>query len=385
MKPAAMSWDQARAIAGSAWPLPATAARLDQALGAVLADDVRAPAGLPAADTAAMDGYATCGPGPWRLAGHVLAGQLHGAALHAGEAVEIATGAAVPPGTGAVLRYEEAGRSPCGAITGPSRPGRDIRPAGSDFQAGQLLIAAGTRLTALMLGLAASAGCDEVLVRPRPRVSVIITGAEVRASGMPSASLTRDALGPAMTGLVGSLGADLAWVRRVGDAEGPLAQALARADTDVHVVTGGSSAGPTDRLHKVLADAGAELLVDGVRCRPGHPQLLAALPGGRRVVGLPGNPFAAVAGLVTLLAPLLTAWSGSVQAADAVIRRPDDVPRRPGRTMLLPVHLDGRGNLRVLPSSSPASLLAAAHATHLLAAGDRDTAVLVPLPTGLPA
>jgi molybdopterin molybdotransferase len=388
MRPGATGWDQARAIAASVRPLPPVTAGLDQALGAVLAGDLRAPAGLPATDTAAMDGFATCGPGPWRLAGHVLAGQVHDTALRDGEAVEIATGATVPPGADAVLRYEEAGRSPCGAVTGPGRPGRagrDIRPAGSDFLAGQLLIASGTRLTALMLGLAASAGCDEVRVRPRPRVSVIITGSEVRARGVPSASVTRDALGPAMTGLVSSLGAGLSWVRRVGDTEESLARALAEAGPDVHVVTGGSSAGPTDRLHKVLADAGAELLVDGVRCRPGHPQLLAALPDGRRVVGLPGNPFAAVAGLVTLLAPLLTAWSGASQVADLVIRRPDDAPRRAGHTVLVPVHLDAGGRLRLLPASSPASLLTVSHATHLLATGDSDTAVLVPLPTGLTA
>lgn len=385
MTPGPMSWEQARAAAGGTGPLPATAARLDQALGAVLAGDLRAPAGLPAADTAAMDGFATCGPGPWRVAGHLLAGQVHRAALRDGEAVEIATGAAVPPGAGAVLRYEDAGRSPCGAITGRTEPGRNIRPAGSDFRAGQVLIPAGTRLSALMLGLAASAGCDEVRIRPRPRVGVIITGGEVRASGPPSASVTRDALGPAMTGLVTSLGAEVARVRHTGDDEEPLARALAQAGTDVQVVTGGSAAGPADRLHKVLADAGAELLVDGVRCRPGHPQLLAVLPDGRRVVGLPGNPFAAVAGLLTLLAPLLVAWSGTGPAADTVVRRPDDAPRRPGHTVLVPVHLDAGGRLRVLRSSSSASLLAAAHATHLLAADDRDAAVLVPLPTGLVA
>jgi molybdopterin molybdotransferase len=385
MRPDAMSWEQARAVAGYAGPLPPVLAGLDQALGAVLADDLRAPAGLPVTDTAAMDGFATCGPGPWRVTGHLLAGQVHGAALRDGQAVEIATGATIPPGTDAVLRYEEAGRSPGGTVSGQSEPGRDIRRAGSDFLAGQLLIPAGTRLTALMLGLAASAGCDEVRVRPRPRLNVIITGGEVRACGPPSASATRDALGPAMTGLAGSLGADVARMGRVGDAEEPLARALAQTDADVHVVTGGSSAGSTDQLHKVLADAGAELLVDGVRCRPGHPQLLAALPGGRRVVGLPGNPFAAVAGLVTLLAPLLAAWSGIVPVADTVIRRPGDAPRRPGYTMLVPVRLDAAGRPRILPASSPASLLAVAHATHLLAVGDGDTAILIPLPTGLAA
>lgn len=378
-----MSWAQARTVAGDVGPLPPVTVRLGQALGLILAGDLQAPAGMPAADISAMDGFATCGRGPWRVTGHLLAGRVHPAALSAGQAVEIATGAAVPPGTDTVLRYEDAGRSPHGAVTGPHEPGRNIRKAGSDFAAGQVLARSGTQLTALMLGLAASAGCDGILVRPRPRVRVVITGAEVRTSGRPSATVTRDALGPAMTGLVSSLGAEVTEVDYTGDSEEALTHALARAGADLHVVTGGSAAGPADRLHKVLADAGADLMVDGVRCRPGHPQLLACFPDGRRVAGLPGNPFAAVAGLVTLVVPLLAAWSGAGPQPDMVVRCPGDVPRRPGYTLLRPACLDPAQGLKLLPSSSPASLLAVAQASHLLAVTDGDMAVLVPLPTGL--
>lgn len=135
-----MSWDQARARAGGTEPLPPVTVPLEHALGTVLAADLRAPAGLPVADTAAMDGFATRGPGPWRLAGQLLAGQCRPAALRDGETVEIATGAAVPPGAEAVLRYEDATRSAAGVITGQAEPGRNIRTAGSDFAAGQLLI-----------------------------------------------------------------------------------------------------------------------------------------------------------------------------------------------------------------------------------------------------
>lgn len=346
MKPDTMSWAKARAVAGETGPLPSATVPLDQALGLVLAGDLRAPAGMPAADISAMDGFATCGRGPWRVTGHLLAGQVHPVALRAGEAVEIATGAAVPPGTDTVLRYEDAGRSSHGAVTGRHEPERNIRRAGSDFAAGQILARSGTRLTALMLGLAASAGCDEVQVRPRPRARVVLTGAEVGTSGRPSAHLTRDALGPAMTGLLSSLGAQPVGADYPGDSEEALAGALARDDADLLVVTGGSAAGPADRLRKVLADAGADLLVDGVRCRPGHPQFLAYLPA------------------VTVPCPAGAA-------------------RRPGYTLLRPVRLDPRQGLQLLPPSSPASLLAVAQASHLLAVGDEDMAVLVPLPTGL--
>jgi molybdopterin molybdotransferase len=384
VKPDAVSWEHARAIAGRAEPLPPVTVRLEDGVGAVLAGDLRAPAALPPADTAAMDGFAVSGPGPWRVTGRVLAGQRHPGGLRAGEAVEIATGAAVPPGADAVVRHEDAGCSD-GNVTGPAERGKNIRAAGSDFQAGQLLIASGTRLTALMAGLAASAGCDHVRVRPRPRVEVVITGGEVRTSGLPSATTTRDALGPAVTGLIAALGGDVTGVRYTGDSEAELADALLRPDAQVHVVTGGSASGPADRLHKVLAGAGAELLVDGVRCRPGHPQLLACLPGGQRVAGLPGNPLAAVAALVTLIAPLLSAWSGARAAEELTVRRPAGAPRRPDCTVLLPACVDPAGGVRLLARSSPASLLSVAHATHLLAADDGEQAVLVPLPRGLPS
>jgi molybdopterin molybdotransferase len=381
--PRDVSWHRARAIAAGAEPLPPVRVSLADALGLVLATGIKAPAALPPADTAAMDGFAIRGEGPWRIVGALRAGQARTAAINPGEAVEIATGAAVPPATDAVLRYEDAGRAAPGEITGRCEPGRHIRRTGGDVSAGETLITAGTRLSALMLGLAASAGLDEVTVRPRPRIAVTITGAEIRAAGLPSPQVTRDALGPAITGLAAALGGHVTRMRYAADGEQRLAAALADDDVDLHVVTGGSSCGPADLLHKVLAGAGAELLVDGVRCRPGHPQLLAALPCGRRVVGLPGNPFAAVAALLTLLAPLLTALSGAAQAPETTVPRPPGAPRRAGLTVLVPARQDEHGRIHLQPSSSPASLRSVAHATHLLAITDSQRATLIPLPTGL--
>jgi molybdopterin biosynthesis enzyme len=100
------------------------------------------------------------------------------------------------------------------------------------------------------------------------------------------------------------------------------------------------------------------------------------------VVGLPGNPFAAVAALVMLVAPLFAAWAGTGPAAERLVPRPVAVPRRADCTVLRSACLDTAGGVRLLPSSSSASLLAVAQASHLLAVGDSDTAVLVPLPAG---
>lgn len=89
-----------------------------------------------------------------------------------------------------------------------------------------------------------------------------------------------------------------------------LTKAIDAADGDVIVTTGASSVGPADFLPFALAELHAYVLIDGVRVRPGHPQVLAGLPSGQLVVGLPGNPLAALAALSTLLAPVVAGLAG---------------------------------------------------------------------------
>lgn len=149
-------------------------------------------------------------------------------------------------------------------------------------------------------------------------------------------------------------------------------------------MTGGSSAGPADPIHKALADLGAQLPVDGVRCRPGGPQLLAVLPDGRRVVGLPGNPFAAIAGVLTLMVPLLGALDARAPFRQACLV-PAGAVARAGCAVLQPVRFDPVDGLpELLPATSSASLRSVARATHLLAVGPEacGTGELIPFPGG---
>lgn len=377
----ATTWAEARRIAGDVAALPIVRLELQQAMGLVLAEDLVAPCPVPVTDTAAMGGFAVAGVGPWRRVGALLAGQVRIVSLEAGECVEIATGAAVPAGTDAVLCYEDVTGCANGSVRGAVAVGRHIRRAGSDIPPGATVLDRGTRLSAAALGLAASVGHDQVPVHRRPRVAVTVTGAEIRTSGRPEPGAVRDALGPAVGGLVAGFGGEVSAIEHVADDEAALLRFLQRSDADVHVVTGGSSIGPADRLHKVLAELGATLLVDGVACRPGHPQVLAALSDGRRVVGLPGNPFAAVAGAVTLLRPLLAARAGLVLADDVIARL--DVEPRDGATLLVPVRPGPDGRWDVLPATSSASLLSLAVASHLAAIERGCEAVLLPLPTGI--
>ena len=377
-----VDWHAARTIAADALALVPAECALTGAADAVLAADLRATSPLPPVDTAAMDGFAVAGDGPWRCVGVVPAGRLWDDELVAGDAVEIATGAAVPSGAYAVLRHEDATVSHDGRLHGTIRAGRHIRSAAADIAVGDLLMPAGRRVGPLLLGLAAAAGFDSLLVHPRPRVTLIVTGAEIRRDGPNSGTAVRDALGPALPGMLSGLGGDVVAVVHVGDDPDALLYAL-DDDADVHVVTGGSALGPVDRLHKTLADLGCELLIDGVRCRPGRPQVLGRRADGRHVVGLPGNPSAAVAATMTLLAPLLSALGGAVPPDELRISAPPGLPSvADGVTLLAPAVL-GFGEVTVLPPTSSASLRSTALATHLLVVeDDASTVVALPLPTG---
>ncbi|MFH8726188.1 molybdopterin molybdotransferase MoeA [Streptomyces termitum] len=382
----ATPWPEARAVAAGAGAGARTAAArpaarvpLDQALGRTLAEPLRALTDLPSFDGSAMDGWAVAGPGPWTVrAESVLAGHAAAGALAPGEAVRIATGARLPAGATAVLRTEhsrtEDTASP--ARLHPLREvvaGQDIRPRGQECRAGDELLPAGCAVTPAVLGLAAAAGYDTCAVLPRPRVEVLVLGDELLSAGLPRDGLIRDALGPMLGPWLTALGAEVVGTRRIGDDAEALHAAVTGSAADLVVTTGGTAAGPVDHVHRVLDRAGATLLVDGVKVRPGHPMLLARLDAARHLVGLPGNPLAAVSGLLTLAAPLLTALTGRApaspaEAATAPLR--EAVQGHPYDTRLVPVVLRD-GDLVPLRYNGPAMLrgIAAAHALAVVPPG----------------
>ncbi|UUS31924.1 MULTISPECIES: molybdopterin molybdotransferase MoeA [Streptomyces] len=404
LDPRGAGWARAREVAarqGRATPARARRVALADALGGVLAAPLTALTDLPPFDTSAMDGWAVGGPGPWeiRSGDSVLAGHGEAPALADGTAVRIATGARVPTGTTAVIRSEH-------ARTGPDRerartgeggghlyargdvlPGQDIRPRAQECRTGDELLAAGTAVTPAVLGLAAAAGYDELLTVERPRVEVLVLGDELLTSGVPRDGLVRDALGPMLAPWLRALGADVVAVRRIGDDAEALRAAVTGADADLVVTTGGTAAGPVDHVHPVLAAVGAELLVDGVGVRPGHPMLMARLTGPgtpRYVVGLPGNPLAAVSGLLTLAEPLLRGLAGHPTPEPCRVPVRDAVQGHPRDTRLVPVvHRAGRAV--PLHYAGPAMLRGLAEADGLAVippggAGPEDDVEVLALP-----
>ncbi|MFC9288727.1 molybdopterin molybdotransferase MoeA [Streptomyces sp. NPDC057052] len=348
-KAVATPWADARARAGraarslAARGTPVSVA-LEDALGLVLAAPLTALTDLPSFDTSAMDGWAVAGPGPWVVRDQgVLAGEAGPARLVDGEAVRIATGARIPSDTTAVLRSEH-GRTDEKGRLHPDRDlqhGQDIRPRGQECRSGDQLLPSGAVVTPAVLGLAAAAGYDTLAVVPRPRVEVLVLGDELLTEGRPHDGLIRDALGPMLPPWLRAMGAEVVALRRLGDDAEALHQALTTSAADLIVTTGGTAAGPVDHVHPTLRRIGAELLVDGVEVRPGHPMLLARITEDRHFVGLPGNPLAAVSGLLTLAEPLLRTLAGRPAPEPYTLPLREAAHGHPRDTRLVPVALRG--------------------------------------------
>ncbi|GAA2606383.1 hypothetical protein GCM10010399_41670 [Dactylosporangium fulvum] len=268
-----MPWHTAYATARDTLrPLPAEETAVGAAVGRVVATSAYAVTPIPAFDTATMDGYAVAGEGPWTVTGRILAGQTTPVThLHAGTAVEIATGAAVPDGTDAVLPYEHCHRDGS-TVTGTLGARAHVRRLGEDRPVGSVIVPASRALTATAAAAADQTGIETLWTHRPPTVALLITGDEVITAGTPTRGQVRDTFTGLAAAVTARAGGHLHTVGQVADGPVDLHAALATATADVIVVTGSSSAGAADHLRTVLTTHQATWHVDGVACRPGHPQ-----------------------------------------------------------------------------------------------------------------
>jgi molybdopterin molybdotransferase len=341
------TWSEARQLAfGCAVPLAPVDVPLPLAAGHTLTRDVAALQKLPHYDSSAMDGWAINGGGPWILTDHEPF-------LFPGSARVIATGGLVPAGAQSILRKENGQihqnadgtlllRLGDNAKEGEPGPGQHIRPAGEEAAAGEVLIPAGTTLNPGHIALAAVAGHDNLPVQAKPLVGIVLTGSEVVTSGVPEPGHVRDTFGPQLGAVISLLGGTPAGSLRIGDSYPEWLAALGGSDgfpgrmPDVLITTGGTGCSGTDHFRAAISALGGQLLLDGIAMRPGHPAVLAQLPDGRFVVGLPGNPLAAMMALITMGAPLLEALGGRPLSAVGQVTSAADVDPCPGRTRLIP-------------------------------------------------
>lgn len=311
--------DAAALIAQVAAPLGTERILLSEARGRVLAAPIFADRPSPAADVSAMDGYAVreadlaVPPASLAIAGAVFAGAPCPGELPEGACLRIFTGASLPAGADRVIIQEEVRREGDVAHFDHPMPGRrHVRSAGSDFQAGDLLVPAGVRLNAQRLVAAAAANLAAVEVCRRPRVAILATGDELAAPGSsPAGGAIPESVSFGVAALAEEWGGEVVLRRHCGD-DLPLlksAAATATDEADVVVVTGGASVGEKDFAREMFAPLGLELVFSKVAMKPGKPVWMGRV-GETWVVGLPGNPTSAIVTARLFLAPLLAGLSG---------------------------------------------------------------------------
>ena len=326
---ASLSFDDALArMAAGIVPLDIEHVPLRQASGRVLARAVVATRSSPNRDLAAMDGYAVrdiaAGAGMAMLAvvGQAAPGAPYSRMLEPGEAVRIFTGAPTPDGADRVIPQElVVRRGSRVAVPTDAGPARHIRCRGSDFAAGQSLLPAGRRIDARAILVAAAADVAALPVYRRPRVSLLATGDEIRAAGSVTEGVHNipDSVSPAVAALAEEWGAAVIGICPVPDRQDAIESAARNAlfGSDVLVVTGGASVGDRDFSRAALRSIGLDPVFDTVAMKPGKPVWYGRV-GGTHVLGLPGNPTAAVVTARLFLAPLLCALQG--RPAGAALR-----------------------------------------------------------------
>ncbi|MQQ08753.1 molybdopterin molybdenumtransferase MoeA [Epibacterium sp. SM1979] len=326
---------------------------LGAALGRVLAEDVVAQRSNPPLPNSAVDGYGFAGGLPEGehviplAQGRAAAGLAFEGVVPAGEAIRILTGASLPKGVDTVILEEDVttdGQSI--ACRGPLRQGANARKAGEDVAAGEVILAAGRRLTPADLALISATGGAELPVRKPLRVGVLSTGDELVEAGQTARpGQIFDANRPMLLGLVERMGHHALDLGRVIDDRATLRGRLDEASqkVDVIVTSGGASAGDEDHMSALLREAGA-MQEWRIAIKPGRPLALGVWSG-VPVFGLPGNPVAALVCTLIFARPAMEQLAGAGWRAPQGFLVPAGFEKRkkPGRREYLRARVrDGR-------------------------------------------
>ena len=298
---------------------------LDDALDAVLAQDVVSPLDIPAWTNSAMDGYAARGgdvrgaseerPVRLRVIEHVPAGRFPTRAIGPGECTRIFTGAPLPEGADTVIRQEDTdGGAASVTITRDRDVGVNIRRAGEDIRRGTTVLTAGTELGPAHLGVLASLAVGNPLVYRQPRVAILGSGDEIVDVDQPEEILsgrkTASSNSHTLKALVRRTGAEPVDLGIARDTPESMRSHLQAADgSDLLVTTAGISVGEHDYLRGVLEELGAEQRFWKLRMRPGAPVGFGILKG-IPWIGLPGNPVSTMVTFELFVRPAIRKMSG---------------------------------------------------------------------------
>jgi molybdopterin molybdotransferase len=367
-------------------PLSPRPVPLPQASGLVLAEDVGTPTDLPRFASSAMDGFAVraadtaSAPVRLQVLGRALAGRPFAGEVAHGATVAIATGAAVPTGADAVVPVEMAEIDGGMVVIGRAvEPGRHVRAAGEDLLGGTLVLPAGTILGPGQLAAAAAMGRDQLMAHPRPMVSVVPTGDEVRPPGAAlGPGQVHDAVSAPLSALLAEIGA-VADIRPVApDDQVALAEAIhaAASTADLVLTIGGISVGERDLVRQLGGTI--DLVSVQVALRPGRPFAFGRVAG-VLLCGLPGNPAAALASFEELVRPVVLSLQGKPPSLRPSLRATLTAPikLRPGRVHVVHCRIWWEaGRLRAQPlvghSTSSFSAMAAGNALAVIPADTTD-------------
>ena len=326
------------AILAAISPLEPVRFPLAACLGLVLCEDVTSVVDLPGFDNSAMDGYAVRAvdvaaadravPGSavrLPVVGEVAAGAVATRAVRPGEAVRIMTGAMVPDGADAVVKVEDTdGGTETVEIRAGVPAGTSVRPAGEDVKQGQVVLSAGMEIDARRVALLAATGHADALVRPRPHVAIVSTGAELVPPGEPlPPGQIHESNSYMLDAAVVASGAIAVRQPTVDDDPAAVLEVVSSlaANVDAIVTSGGVSMGAYDVVKESLRDQGVDFFQ--VAMQPGKPQGFG-LVGDRKVplFALPGNPVSSYVSFEVFVRPALRRLMG---------REPELRPTLPAR------------------------------------------------------
>lgn len=368
-----MTLDQVRSALASAIPktIPTQDVNLENSVGSYLAEDTVSTIDVPGFDRATMDGFAvkaqdTFGaneviPKSLKLIGGVEPGEVPGFVIGEEEASEIATGAALPIGSNAVVmvEYTKASEGKVEILSAVT-PGENVMAAGSDIMSGELLLRRGQLITSREVGVLAALGKKTVNVLGSPRVAIISTGNEL----VPPGSILRSAKifdinACALSAAVQECGGTPIMFGIAADDEDSIQNLLRRAlgEVDLVLTSGSTSAGRKDLLPKIISSLeGCQVIANGLAIKPGKPALVAAVLG-KPLFALPGNPTSALMVFHSVVKPtirILAGMSSETKEPSIEAKLAFKTFSVRGRQELLPVHLvaDESGRYLAYPTLS---------------------------------
>lgn len=347
------------------------------ALGRVAAEELKSDIDISPFAHAAMDGFALRShevanaseesPVVLQVIDEVAAGDVFEGTIREGECVRIMTGASLPEDADTVVKYEIVGvvegdgrRGSKVSFAAPSEEGANIRAAGEEAKAGEVVVDAGDVIGAAGVGFLASCGVIDVPTYMRPRVGVIAIGSElVTPSEVPGKGKIRNSNSYAMAACAKEAGCIPTILPIVEDTKEALSSAVLSAadEFDFVITTGGASNGDYDFIKAVVEDAG-ELLMTSVNMRPGKAQTFG-LVHGTPVFGLPGNPAAAYCGFELIIRPALRKMQGytCLDRPHVKAKLSRDMKKRDPRRIFLrsTIEKDEAGDYIVTPAKNQSS------------------------------